>query len=409
MWTATTTALYCDDAHNIRGLETMPMIFDGRSLNDISLDDIRGLIDNSVPESAHVEYKQEAYDHTKRFEMLRDIVALANGEGGYLILGIQEDNATRRPVQLMPIVDAEHVAQSMRQRCLDSISERIEGLQFRAYLTGFNQGIIVVRVPPSSGRPHMSTLDSRTEFFRRYDTDKKAMTIAEIRNLILSNPLYRPVATSHLPQAVPVAVAPTVAEAEQPSEADPSTEESMSPTVRGARNAEDRRSDGPPPIQLLLSGSVERFLQRYLDTSVVAQSLVIVSPFIGELSDTPYSLSALINKARVDGTRLYVITTQPQEDYQKESMELLQQFLHVEIRYSPNIHAKLYVCWSRNDSESFALFGSANLTEGGFRNNIELGAMVFARGYGRVLLRKLYQWSTFEIRTSSQLIKAITP
>ena len=55
------------------------MIFGGRSLNDISLDDIRLLIDNQVPEGPHLDYQETPYSGRSqdRREMLRDIAALA--------------------------------------------------------------------------------------------------------------------------------------------------------------------------------------------------------------------------------------------------------------------------------------------------------------------------------------------
>ena len=78
-----------------------------------------------------------------------------------------------------------------------------------------------------------------------------------------------------------------------------------------------------------------------------------------------------------------------------------------EIRYNPDIHAKLYVVWSRDEAESFALFGSGNLTKSGLCHNIELGMMIFARGHGRTILRDLYQWGGYSLRTMSQRVKAI--
>ena len=108
------------------------MIFDGRPLRDISLDEIRGLTDDHMPESIHLEYKQVPYSHNDRFEMLRDFIALANAEGGYLILGIEEDGSGRA-VRFSPIDDPHPKAQAMLQRCLDNISERIEGLEMRVY------------------------------------------------------------------------------------------------------------------------------------------------------------------------------------------------------------------------------------------------------------------------------------
>jgi len=60
------------------------MILKGNSLNDISLDDLRLLVENRIPENLHLEYKQSAYGTLpeNRWEMLRDIVALVNADGG---------------------------------------------------------------------------------------------------------------------------------------------------------------------------------------------------------------------------------------------------------------------------------------------------------------------------------------
>jgi len=153
------------------------MIFGGRSLQDLSLDDFRSLIDNRVPEGPHLDYKETAYTGRPQDirEMLRDIVSLANADGGYLIMGIRE-NGAGRAMELTPIDDPQPIAQSIRQACLDGIRDRIEGLEVQSYETGFNQGIIVVRVPATEQRPHMMTRDGRTDFFRRYDTDKRPMT-----------------------------------------------------------------------------------------------------------------------------------------------------------------------------------------------------------------------------------------
>ena len=73
------------------------MILGGRSLDDLSLDDIRLLVENQVPEGPHLEYKELPYSNRRqdRREMLRDVTALANSSGGYLIVGIREDNCGR--------------------------------------------------------------------------------------------------------------------------------------------------------------------------------------------------------------------------------------------------------------------------------------------------------------------------
>jgi phosphatidylserine/phosphatidylglycerophosphate/cardiolipin synthase-like enzyme len=79
----------------------------------------------------------------------------------------------------------------------------------------------------------------------------------------------------------------------------------------------------------------------------------------------------------------------------------------VEIRYNPDVHAKLYISWHREENDSFALFGSGNLTSGGVRYNLELGMMILARGHGKKLIRELYDWSANALRTKSQRVKPI--
>jgi hypothetical protein len=298
---------------------------------------------------------------------------LANAEGGYLVLGIREDG-TGQPVELVPFDDPGVVCQSVFQNCQEGIRDRIQGLRLRAFETGFNQGIVVIHVPSSDQRPHMMTLGGRTDFYRRYDADRRPMSIGEIREAILGSARFRP-----------------LAEAE---------------TVL---THSESRVEGivPPYAQVITERPVERFLQRYLLGNVVAQTMVIVSPFIGDLAGTPLGLQVITEKATADRTRLYVITREPRELYHQAGVAVLEQCPLAEIRYNSDIHAKLYVAWSRDEAESFALFGSGNLTESGLRHNIELGMMIYARGYGRTILRDLYQWSSYALRTMSRRVKAI--
>jgi hypothetical protein len=374
------------------------MLFDGRSLNDLSLDDFRVLVEEHIAEGSHLDYKQVAYGHNDRIEMLRDISALANAEGGYLVLGIAEGIGNKAE-RFTPIDNPEQVAQTMRQLCLDGISERIEGFEVRAYEIAFNQGIVVIRIPPSRYAPHMITLNQRTDFYRRYGTDKRAMTIGELRAAILFNPIFR-----RMVEALPDGDSAILVDEGQSETSSQATIEVVSEI--GDEAAKD--IVGPPPVLLYTERSVERFLQRYLMGGMIAQVLVIVSPYIGDLAGSAYNLKAVINKAKADHTRIYVVTQPPVEKYHLAGIELLGKYPNIEIRYNPDVHAKLYICWGREEAESFALFGSGNLTQSGLKHNIELGMMVLSRGYGRKLVRELYQWASSTLRTTSKRVKRIT-
>jgi hypothetical protein len=355
------------------------MIFGGRSLHDLSLSDFQLLIDNHVPEGPHLEYKEAAYSGRPADirEMLRDVTALANAEGGYLVMGIREDNYSRAAA-LSPIDDPNTKVQAINQACLDGIQERIPGLEVISYEIGFNQGIIVIRVPPSEQRPHMMVRDQSTDFVHRYGTDKRMMTLAEIRELVLANPRFRRLVELEL-----------LAQGQRPS-------------LTGTSEA-----NAPPFAQILTEHTVEHFLRRYLVSPTPPHVMVIVSPFISDLAGEMYELKDVLKRINIDRTRTYVVTRRPREAYQQVGMRLLNESPYVEIRYNPDIHAKLYVCWHREEEESFALFGSGNLTSGGLRYNLELGMMILARGHGKKLIRELYDWSANALRTRSERVKAI--
>ncbi len=355
------------------------MIFGSRSLHDLSFSDFQLLIDNQVPEGPHLEYKETAYSGKASDirEMLRDVTALANAEGGYLVMGIREDHANRAAA-FSPIDDPKAKAQAITQACLDGIQERIPGLEVVSYESGFNQGIIVIRIPSSEQRPHMVARDHNTDFICRYGTDKRAMTLGEIRELVLGNPRFRRLVELEL-----------LAQGQRPS-------------LAGVAEAE-----GPPFAHILTERTVEHFLRRYLVSPTPPHVIVIVSPFISDLAGEMVELKDVLKRVNADRTRTYVVTRPPREAYQQAGMDLLKMSPYVEIRYNADVHAKLYICWHREEDESFALFGSGNLTSGGLRYNLELGMMILARGHGKKLIRDLYDWSANDLRTKSERVKAI--
>lgn len=245
------------------------MILGGNSLYDLSLDDFKKLIDNRVPEGPNLDYKQTAYaksDEAVR-EMLRDVTSLSNTGGGYLVLGVSEDGFSR-PVEFCPIEDIHAKSQSYRQACLDGIQERIDGLEVLGYEIDPNRGIIVIHVPVSEKTPHMVTRNQRSEFFRRYDTDKRVMTIGEIRDAFVASPFFRKLAEIQL---------------------------------------QAQLASGEPQssryLQILTDRSVEKFLQRYMSCSD-QQVLLIVSPFIGDLRGETYTIRDIINNSSLDKSNI---------------------------------------------------------------------------------------------------------
>jgi len=164
-------------------------------------------------------------------------------------------------------------------------------------------------------------------------------------------------------------------------------------------------------VELITERGVERFLQRLFLRGVALRSLYVVSPFVASMSQSRFSLACLRRKVEAERVPTYLITRAPDETYQQEAMEALFGSPQVEIRYNPSLHAKLYVAWAEREAESFALFGSGNLTAQSIESNIELGMVVYSIGPGKDILRELHYWASVRLRTlaESRLIQTMRP
>jgi hypothetical protein len=161
--------------------------------------------------------------------------------------------------------------------------------------------------------------------------------------------------------------------------------------------------------KLITERTVEKFLQRLFLRETPLRSLCIISPFIAAMADSRFSLAALRRKIEREAIPTYLITREPAEPYQIEAMQILTGCPWIEVRYNPSVHAKLYLAWARDEPESFALFGSGNLTAKSIESNIELAMMVYGTGPGRHIIRELHYWASVRLRTlrESRLVQGI--
>jgi len=112
------------------------MIFNHKPLDEITDDEIKSLVDKKISERQHLEFKATINnrDDDDRLELLKDITSLANGGGGYLIIGIKDDGKGRAiDYATDRMGDTNQIKQSIRDLCVEHISERIEGLDIDPY------------------------------------------------------------------------------------------------------------------------------------------------------------------------------------------------------------------------------------------------------------------------------------
>jgi len=169
------------------------MIFNGKSLASISINDIKDLIINKIGEKQHLEYKLTVNykDDKEKLELLRDITSFANSGGGYLIIGIREDG-TGRALKFDDkyLKNPDSIKKSIMHLASDHISERIYGLEIEIRHID-KYPIVISKIPDSDRKPHMVTIKNRTDFWIRHHDGKREMTIGEIKEAFLKDSVGR--------------------------------------------------------------------------------------------------------------------------------------------------------------------------------------------------------------------------
>jgi hypothetical protein len=173
-----------------------------KTLDLVTAADIAELPAQTWPEGYEVEFKETLPHRTggvhpwlsgqgsigdyARDEILAEVVAFANSQGGSVILGIAEssDNLPRAHA-VMPLPRVGDLARRFEDQARSCIDPPLSRLQIRAIETdGQGGGVVVFRTSPSRAAPHRLTTN-RESFVRRGSSTVK-MTMREIQDMTLN-------------------------------------------------------------------------------------------------------------------------------------------------------------------------------------------------------------------------------
>lgn len=162
------------------------MIFDNRRISEITPQELIGLI-GSREEDQWIDFKQQDYhknpndlEKHKR-EICKDVTAMANAEGGYILIGVREENKVAQ--DFFTVDDAANVAQSIIGVCLQNIDPRIPNLEVEPYSLRWrntNIDVVIIHIPPSEMRPHSFKWKNSTNFVKRYGDVIREFPVSEL-------------------------------------------------------------------------------------------------------------------------------------------------------------------------------------------------------------------------------------
>ncbi len=156
-----------------------------KPFDSIDAADIEQLIYSGEVEKINLEYKQQVWgrgDEDTR-EMLRDISAMANAYGGYIVLGIRENSDTGRAESFENVPDAGLEQDRMLSSCLSNLDPRLGGIQIKPLVLDGKE-ILLIKIP-NSQNVHQITFKNLGQFWKRHDRQKTRMSYDEIKEAII--------------------------------------------------------------------------------------------------------------------------------------------------------------------------------------------------------------------------------
>ncbi|MFH1734586.1 MAG: ATP-binding protein, partial [bacterium] len=156
-----------------------------KPVDELTFEDIQYLVDEKIPESYNLDYKRDNYEKSKTHELAKDISAFANTQGGYLIIGVDEDkdaNGVTIPGDIIGIEKEEDIEKRIMDRVITSImphpyvTPKIIDIPENA-----DRIILVLYIPQSHDSLHMVVVKKKNCYYKRYHDQNIPMDEYEVR------------------------------------------------------------------------------------------------------------------------------------------------------------------------------------------------------------------------------------
>lgn len=133
----------------------------GLEPGNISIDLLVKAVERSVEETGDLDWKRVAYDSRRPGwdeEAAKDIAAMANSGGGWIVFGIEEDGDKNAASKIAPISWSATDQQRILRAAYAKIGPPVVGLEFHQIECGDEDSgsIVMMRVPDSADAPHFA-------------------------------------------------------------------------------------------------------------------------------------------------------------------------------------------------------------------------------------------------------------
>lgn len=164
----------------------------GKSIDQVTFEDIQNLVDTGVMENKILDYKRELPQNIRgdgKKEFCKDVAAFANSEGGTLIYGMNETEGGQPEIVGIEIQNVDTLTQQLNQIIRANIEPILYDYALKVIpINGENSYLLLVDIAKSWSGPHAVKVNQFTyRFFTRVNTDNVGLDIQNIRNSFLAN------------------------------------------------------------------------------------------------------------------------------------------------------------------------------------------------------------------------------
>ena len=163
------------------------MLIYEKNIMDITLDDIKCLVEEEIDENNFIEYKSKLDKNGEKRHIPRTVCGFANSDGGLLIYGFDEEKEGFDKIQG---VELNNSWEREKQRLIDIIRDNIEpyiDVGIEKLDLENNKSLIIIKTSKSWIAPHRVKRGDRKDFYIRRNGRTEPMEFNEIKDMFDMN------------------------------------------------------------------------------------------------------------------------------------------------------------------------------------------------------------------------------
>jgi len=153
-------------------------------VDELTSTHLDALITAEATEGQNLEFKSEPYgqDHDGVREFLKDVTAMANTAGGFLLIGVRDEQGVAKAVSPIVSPDSDKLKQRLESLLQTAVEPRIFGVRMHPIIVPGGY-VLAIRVPRTATPPHRVTAKSSNRFWLRSSAGAYEASMEDLRRL----------------------------------------------------------------------------------------------------------------------------------------------------------------------------------------------------------------------------------